>query len=154
MLLALGLVAVPVAVDDPGLIPEAFQAGLARGVDAVVTVPRAQNPLGAAVVEAAPGSFARCWSPSRPAADLEDDHASVVAGTPYASMIGSSWPRWAVIRAMSKILNPDLRVAIVAGDETTVARVEGRQALGPRWVSHILQATTAELLGDPAFERT
>ena len=84
---------------------------------------------------------------------VEDDHASVVAGPPYASMIGPGWPRWAVIRAMSKILHPDLRLAIVAGDETTIARVEGRQALGPRWVSHILQATAAELLARPRVRR-
>ena len=154
ILLALGLVAVPVAVDDLGLIPEAFQAGLARGVDAVVTVPRAQNPLGAAVGRGRAGELRTLLERHPGLLLIEDDHASVVAGTPYASMIGSSWPRWAVIRAMSKILNPDLRVAIVAGDETTVARVEGRQALGPRWVSHILQATTAELLGDPTFEQT
>ena len=153
MLLALGLVPVPVAVDDSGLIPEAFEAGLGRGARGGRDRAPRPEPAGRGGRRARAGGAARrCWHPMPDVLIVEDDHASLVAGAPLRSIVGSSWPRWAVIRALSKMLHPDLRVALVAGDETTVARVEGRQALGPRWVSHILQATAAELLGDAGFD--
>jgi len=152
VLLALGLVPVPVAVDDRGLIPEGFGPALDRGVQAVVTVPRAQNPLGAAVDEQRAGELRALLAAREDVLIVEDDHASLVAGAPFVSLAGGSWSRWAVIRALSKMLHPDLRVALVAGDAMTIARVEGRQALGPRWVSHILQATAAELLLDAGFD--
>jgi DNA-binding transcriptional MocR family regulator len=152
VLLALGLVPVPVAADDQGLIPDFFGAALHRGAQAVVTVPRAQNPLGAAVDEQRAGELRARLSSHGDVLIVEDDHASLVAGAPFVSLASRSWPRWAVIRALSKMLHPDLRVALVAGDPTTIARVEGRQALGPRWVSHILQATAAGLLLDASFE--
>jgi DNA-binding transcriptional MocR family regulator len=151
ILLALGLVAVPVAIDDRGFLPEALQAGLAKRVEAVVTVPRAQNPLGAAMDWARAAELRGLLERRPDTLVVEDDHASIVAGAPYVSMIGPASARWAVVRAMSKILNPDLRVALVAGDHTTIARVEGRQTLGPRWVSHILQATAGQLLGGAGF---
>jgi DNA-binding transcriptional MocR family regulator len=152
VLLALGLVPVPVAVDDTGMIPDLFGAALDRRVQAVVTVPRAQNPLGAAIDEQRGGELRALLASHGDVLIVEDDHASLVAGAPFRSLAGGSWPRWAVIRALSKMLHPDLRVALLAGDPTTIARVEGRQALGPRWVSHILQATAAELLRDPGFD--
>jgi DNA-binding transcriptional MocR family regulator len=154
LLLALSLVAVPVEVDDYGLIPDALEARLAKGVNAILVVPRAQNPLGAAIDERRARELRGMLERRSDVLIVEDDHASIVSGAPYASMIGRSWPRWAVIRAMSKFLNPDLRLALVAGDETTIARLEDRQALGPRWVSHILQATAAQLLRDPELEAT
>src|SRR6185295_18206138 len=53
---------------------------------------------------------------------------------------------WAVIRSLSKVVGPDLRIALMAGDPLTISRVEGRQLLGPGWVSHLLQQTAAQLL--------
>jgi DNA-binding transcriptional MocR family regulator len=82
---------------------------------------------------------------------IEDDHAGLVSGAPYSSIIGPDSDRWALIRSVSKFLHPDLRLALMAGDEVTIGRVEGRQALGTRWVSHILQATVVALLRDLAF---
>ena len=73
-----------------------------------------------------------------------------MAGAPYVSLHDGS-ARWVVIRSLSKVLGPDLRVAPMAGDALTISRVEGRQLLGAGWVSHLLQQTAANLW---AGERT
>jgi DNA-binding transcriptional MocR family regulator len=77
---------------------------------------------------------------------VEDDYVAAVAGAPYVSLHEAS-TRWTVIRSLSKVLGPDLRVAPMSGDALTISRVEGRQLLGAGWVSHLLQQTVAHLWG-------
>jgi DNA-binding transcriptional MocR family regulator len=152
ILLALGLIAVPVEVDEGGMVPRALAAALANGAEAMVIVPRAQNPLGAALDEERIAALRTLLDPFPRLLLVEDDHAGLVSGAPFSTLIAPDSERWAVVRSMSKILHPDVRLAVVAGDQTTIARVEGRQALGPRWVSHLLQALAAEMLRDAEFQ--
>jgi DNA-binding transcriptional MocR family regulator len=149
---ALSLVAVPVPVDDEGMMPSGLRRSL-RSVQALIVTPRAQNPSGAAFTPRRAREL-RLVLASRP--DLlviEDDHAGAVAGTAYQSILDRTRERWAVVRSVSKSLGPDLRVALLASDSATHARVEGRQILGVRWVSHILQRLVIALWKDRAPAR-
>ncbi|HEX6256042.1 MAG TPA: aminotransferase class I/II-fold pyridoxal phosphate-dependent enzyme [Euzebyales bacterium] len=143
-----GLDAVGVAVDDRGMSPDRLAAALREGVAAVLVTPRAHNPRGAAF-DADRAAELRTVLAAHPVVlVIEDDHAGIVAGAAYHTLTGGR-DRWAVVRSMAKSLGPDLRLAVLAGDRHTVARVEGRQRLGPGWVSTILQRLAAHLLTDP-----
>lgn len=149
---ALGLSAEPVPVDDAGLLPTPLQRALHRGAQAVIVTPRAQNPTGASLDPTRVRELRAVLAKHPDALLVEDDHAGPVAGTP-ALTLTSDRTAWAVIRSVSKWLGPDLRVAVVAGDPTTIARIEGRQQVGAGWVSHILQQLVVELWGDPQTAR-
>ena len=149
LLHALSLVAVPVPVDDEGLIPSDVRRAL-RSVQALIVTPRAQNPTGAAHSPRRARELRALLSSRRDLLVVEDDHAGAVAGAAYLSLIDKTRERWAVVRSVSKSLGPDLRVALLAADSQTHARVEGRQTLGVRWVSHILQRIVVSLWRDRA----
>jgi DNA-binding transcriptional MocR family regulator len=152
LLSALALVVVPVAVDDEGFVTDDFRAAI-RSSNAVIVTPRAQNPTGAAHSIRRAREL-RALLATRPALlVIEDDHAGIIAGAEYRTLVDAKRERWAVVRSVSKSLGPDLRLALLASDPHTHARVEGRQTLGIRWVSHILQQLVVALWRDKAPQR-
>ena len=149
LLAAMHLEPLPVTIDDAGPRPEALAAALATGCRAVVLTPRAQNPTGAAIDAARAAELREVVDAHPTVVVVEDDHAGPVAGAGHSPVVAGR-EAWAVIRSVSKSLGPDLRLAVVAGDATTVARVGGRQAVGTGWVSHLLQRTVGRLLATEA----
>ncbi len=152
LLAAMGFTAVPVPVDDLGIRPAELAAALARGAGALIVTPRAQAATGAAWDADRAAAIAETLRPYPSLGVIEDDHAGPVAGVPaFTACPGRG--RWVTIRSVSKSLGPDLRLAIVAGDEATIARVAGRQVLGTGWVSYQLQDLVADLWADPSVPR-
>ncbi len=145
---ALGLRAVPVAVDDEGVRPDALREALHGGVRAVVCSPRAQNPYGGCFSVERRDALVDVLADGPEVLVVENDHASAVADAPLRTLTASGLTRWVHVRTVSKFLGTDLRWAAAACDPTTLARHDGRLLLTSGWVSHLLQETVHGLLTD------
>lgn len=150
LLAGMNLRTVPVALDDNGPLPDAVRRAIGRGAKALVVTSRAQNPTGASVGERRAAEL-RGVLKGQDVLLVEDDHAAELSPEPLHCLAGST-TAWAFVRSVSKPYGPDLRCAALAADEETLAWVEGRQSLGARWVSRILQALVVELWDDPAVD--
>lgn len=148
---ALGLRPLPVEVDDDGPVPSAVARALAAGARALVITARAQNPTGAAVGAARAAELGQLLAAHPEVLLIEDDHGHGIVDLPLHPL-GGVTRHWALIRSTSKAYGPDLRLAVVVGDEVTLDRIRGRQRLGPGWVSRLLQYAVAELWGSGAVD--
>ncbi len=148
LLRAQGLLLEAVKVDDRGMLAAELRAALAHGADAVVLTPRGQNPTGAALDAERARELRAVLDEFPQTLVVEDDHLGAVAGTALHTAVGRR-ERWAATRSVAKALGPDLRLAVLAGDAQSIARVQGRQQCGPGWVSHILQSVVLALWRDP-----
>jgi len=151
---ARGLVPVPVALDEEGPRPESLGEALAAGAEAFVLTPRAQNPTGAALSAGRAKALRTLLRRHPRALVIEDDHAGAVAGAPARTLCDARRERWAVVRSVAKALGPDLRLGFLCGDAETLGRVEGRQRMGLRWVSFLLQRTVLALQSDARARAT
>ncbi len=143
---ALGMRVVGIDTDDRGMVPDSLGERLGA-VDAVVVTPRAQNPIGSAFDDDRRRDLARTLSARPEVLIIEDDHCGPVSGSELITL-GRDRRRWALVQSMAKTLGPDLRLALVTGDDLTIDRVVGRFGIGPGWVSRILQLTVASMLSD------
>ncbi|HLT10949.1 MAG TPA: aminotransferase class I/II-fold pyridoxal phosphate-dependent enzyme [Micromonosporaceae bacterium] len=146
---ALGLRTAPMTIDDQGPTVDGLRAVIRAGARAIVVTSRAQNPTGAAVTNDRATQLRRLLAAAPEVLVIEDDHAGELAEVELAPLAGAG-ARWAFVRSVSKPYGPDLRVAVVAGDDESIARVEGRMRLGAGWVSTLLQRLVLELWQDPA----
>jgi len=153
LIAASGYGAVPFEMDEQGPLPDAVAAALWRGCSAIIVTPRAQNPTGAAIGVERAVELHRVLRDFPDVVLIENDCAGPIAGAALHTLRDPSQRWWATVRSTSKFLGPDLRVAVMVGDEMTVARVRARQALGARWVSHILQQLALALWSDPSSGR-
>lgn len=153
LLLSIGVTPEPIALDQDGMGTEPFDRALASGVRAVIVSSRAQNPTGAALGRERAAELSRVLRRYPDVTLIEIDDVAVVSGIRLVTLAGGR-RHWAVIRSTSKFLGPDLRVAVVTGDEVTIARLRRRQAVTVRWVSHILQALAFAVWSDPARGRS
>jgi DNA-binding transcriptional MocR family regulator len=141
---AIGLRAVPVAVDDEGPVTSDVARALSAGVRALVVTDRGQNPTGAALSATRAGELRALLAGHPQVLVIDDDHVHGLVDLPLHALSGAT-ERWALIRSTAKAYGPDLRLAVFTGDAVTVDRVSGRHRLGAGWVSHLLQRAVVHL---------
>jgi DNA-binding transcriptional MocR family regulator len=147
LIAALGLRPVGVPVDDDGPTVAGLRRALTAGARAAVVTTRAHNPTGAALTGDRAAALRAVLADHPGTLLVEDDHAGELAGVPLHPLAGAT-AAWAFVRSVSKPYGPDLRLAVLAGDEATVARVEGRMRVGARWVATLLQHLVVTLWRD------
>ncbi|MDO8042096.1 transcriptional regulator PtsJ [Janthinobacterium sp. SUN137] len=144
-----GLHAVGVAVDAEGMQAGALERALAQGAQAVIVTPRAHNPTGCSLSAARADQLRAVLAAYPYVLVIVDDHFSLLSVAGYRDVIPPAARRWALVRSVSKIFGPDLRLAVVASDGQTARRLRLRLAPGTNWVSHLLQDAVSACLSSP-----
>ena len=148
----MGVEAVPVQLDENGVLPVSLARALRLRPVAVLLQPRAQNPTGASMTAERAADLARVIRSAADVDDLiviEDDHSGLISTEGAVSLGSSLHGRVVHVRSFSKSHGPDLRIAALGGPRRLIDRIAARRMLGPGWTSRMLQTILLDLLTDP-----
>lgn len=135
LLAHLRLEAVPADVDEEGAaVPSPVRL---QGAAAVVLTARAHSPTGIGYSRERWQAWQRALA-GQPALLIVDDHWAALSRQPFHGMDGFG-NEWLYSTSTSKFLGTDARIAIAAGNGPTLQAMQRRFALGPRWMSPLLQ---------------
>ncbi|WP_433655475.1 PLP-dependent aminotransferase family protein [Nocardia sp. CA-128927] len=148
LLAGLGARAIPVRMDESGLLPdELARAVTEHGATALILQPRGQNPTGVSITARRIRELSGILQDTGTLV-IEDDHSAGIAAAPLRSL-GSRLPRRTVhIRSYSKSHGADLRLAVVGGPAELLDPVIERRMLGAGWTSRLLQRVLLSMLDD------
>lgn len=152
MLRYAGFNASPVSVDSEGMQPEKLEQALSQGAQAVILTPRAHNPTGCSLSARRAATLQNILARYPQVLVIVDDHFALLSSSSWQPVIAQTTQHWAVIRSVSKTLGPDLRLAVVASDSVTSAKLRLRLNAGSQWVSHLLQDLVCACLTDPDYQ--
>lgn len=146
-----GFTASPVSIDSEGMLPDMLEHALSKGARAVILTPRAHNPTGYSLSKTRAAALQAIISRYPQVLVIVDDHFALLSSADWHPVIAAQTLHWAVVRSMSKTLGPDLRLAFVASDSATSAKLRLRLNSGSQWVSHLLQDVAFACLTDERY---
>ena len=149
-----GFNASPVSMDSEGMSPEMLEQALSKGARAVILTPRAHNPTGYSLSQARAAALQEIISRYPQVLVIIDDHFALLSSATWYPVISPQTLHWAIVRSMSKTLGPDLRLAFVASDAATSAKLRLRLNSGSQWVSHLLQDLAYACLTDEEYQQS
>ncbi|MGO1056386.1 aminotransferase class I/II-fold pyridoxal phosphate-dependent enzyme [Crossiella sp. CA198] len=144
-----GASALPVPVDDEGILPDALAGQLRRDPAVLLMQPRAQNPTGVSLTQRRADQLVEKLRAHPNVVVIEADHSGDVALADPVSFAGALPGRVVRVQSFSKSHGPDLRLAALGGPASIVEPLIGRRHLGAAWSSRLLQEVLVGLLTDP-----
>ena len=140
-------------VDGEGALPEALEAALVQGAQAVLFTQRAQNPFGAAWSPARRHELARVLQSFPGVVAIEDDQFADLALTHPGSLLDEPAiaERVVYIRSFAKSIAPDLRIAVAVARPRILNLLTEAKSFFDGWSPRLSQRALAHMLADPAL---
>lgn len=141
--------AVPLSLDDEGVMPDSLADALRKGIGAAILQFRCQNPKGITTTMRRIDEIKEVVAGEQ-ILIVEDDHSGLTTTTDDRSLMGCEEIEVLRVLGFSKLYGPDLRIAAIIGPSKTIEVINEDRRLGPSWTSHLIQRLLARLIDHDA----